>query len=124
MEKELKIFGSKLDAGHHMVGLAKGLRRRETKAEKVLRQQLRWKKLGNIKFRRQHPIGNYIADFYCSEKKIIIELDGKIHDSKENKESDKERDLNLAAYGIKTLRFKNSEIFENIEKVLQKILKQ
>ena len=66
-----------------MIGLAQNLRKNQTKAESFLWELLRRKQLNNLKFRRQHPIGDYIADFYCPEKNLVIELDGSIHDNKE-----------------------------------------
>lgn len=69
---------------------AKALRKRQTDAERLLWQQINEKKLG-VKFRRQHPISFYIVDFYCHEVKLIIELDGGIHDLKEHIENDFKR---------------------------------
>ena len=69
----------------------KELRQNQTKAEEILWFELRNNKLG-AKFKRQHSIGGYIADFYCQKHKLIIELDGEIHESKENKEYDEVRD--------------------------------
>src|SRR6266536_6063321 len=74
--------------------LAKDLRRNMTTAEKVLWIYLRQGILG-LKFRRQHPIGIYIADFYCHRVKLIIEVDGSIHDKKEVKEYDERRENDL-----------------------------
>jgi len=119
-----KTIGPKIFSGHHMLWLVKKLREKSTKAEELLREKIRWRQIWWLKFRRQHPLGNYIIDFYCVSKKLAIELDGWIHTTKDQKESDKERDKNLATHGIKTLRFKNKEIFENIENVLKKILTQ
>jgi 5-methyltetrahydrofolate--homocysteine methyltransferase/ATP-dependent helicase HrpA len=99
---------------------ARYLRKEETKAEKILWQKLRNNKLG-IKFRRQHPLDMFIIDFYAPLIKLTIELDGSIHNLKENKEYDKERRLYLESKNIKVLRFWNSEIEKDLEKVLQKI---
>jgi very-short-patch-repair endonuclease len=96
------------------------LRKTETKAEKILWKELRNKKLG-IKFRRQYPIGNYILDFYAPYIKLGIELDGKQH--LENKEYDLERSKYLKLKNIEILRFWNSEIESNLEKVLDSINK-
>jgi very-short-patch-repair endonuclease len=98
------------------------LRQVSTKAEKLLWEELRNKKLNGLKFRRQHPLGKYIADFYCHEKKLVIELDGAIHDKKENKEYDKSRTFEIEALGICVIRFKNDEVETNIDIVLSKII--
>lgn len=101
---------------------AKKLRNTVTDAEKLLWEHLKEKKLG-VKFRRQHPISSFIADFYCHEKKLIIELDGSIHNIKEIFENDLERQAAIEAFGIKVIRFKNEEIYKNIDIVLNKINK-
>jgi very-short-patch-repair endonuclease len=75
-------------------GNAKTLRQTETEAEKLLWQQLRSKKFNGLKFRRQHPIDKWIADFYCHEKKLIIELDGAVHNDVEQKKKMKEERAN------------------------------
>lgn len=74
-----------------------------------------------MKRRRQFPINRYIADFYCNESKTIIEIDGWIHNTKAQKEIDNERDQTLKHLWYKILRFKNEEIFNNLEQVLKKI---
>jgi len=99
---------------------AKQLRNRLTEPEKLLWEHLKENKLGS-KFRRQHPISFFIADFYCHEKKIIIELDGGIHDVKEILENDISRQAAIEAFGIKVIRFRNEEIYKNINVVLDKI---
>ncbi|MFA4975489.1 MAG: endonuclease domain-containing protein [Candidatus Paceibacterota bacterium] len=99
---------------------ARHLRQEETKVEKILWEKLRNRKLG-LKFRRQHPIDMYILDFYVPEIKFGIELDGSIHNIKENKEYDKERTEYLRSKNIKILRFQNSEIENNLDMVLNKI---
>ncbi|MCX6754176.1 MAG: DUF559 domain-containing protein [Candidatus Nomurabacteria bacterium] len=96
----------------------KGLRKSSTLQEFKLWFYLKNKNLG-VKFRRQQSIGPYVADFYCKEKNLIIELDGSQHI--EAKEYDKERDLYLQTLGIKVLRFWNNEIDTNLEEVLIKI---
>ncbi len=98
----------------------KELRKNPTPQEEKLWWYLKDKRLG-IKFRRQHGIGGYIVDFYCKEKNLIIELDGQVHSKKEAKEYDLVRDRFLRELGFKILRFKNSEIEENVEEVLKKI---
>lgn len=121
-EKGFKPMWIKLDSGHHMIEIARNLRKRMTDAEKFLWELLRDRQLNNLKFRRQHPLWNYIADFYCPELKLVIELDWSIHNTKEQKEIDKERDFIMREYWLTVKRFKNSEVFDDIEKVLQEII--
>ena len=82
---------------------------------------LKEKKLNNFRFRRQHPIFQFIADFYCHEVKLVVELDGGIHDSEENKKNDINRDYIMRNFEIEVLRFSNNEVYTNIELVLNKI---
>ena len=96
------------------------LRKNSTKAEEVLWFEIRNSKLG-IKFKRQHSIGGYITDFYCQKYKLIIELDGEIHNTKEVEGYDLVRDKYLTSLGFKILRIPNSEVETNIKKVLDKI---
>ncbi len=90
---------------------ARLLRKRMTKSEKMLWQELRNKKLG-FKFHRQMPFVfenyHFIADFYCSKRKLIIELDGEIHNDLEIKEYDKFRTEAFEIAGYQVIRFKNS----------------
>jgi very-short-patch-repair endonuclease len=90
-----------------------------TESEKILWEKLSGKKLEGFRFRRQHPIGRYIADFYNHEKKLIIEIDGDIHGKQ--KEYDKNRDRHLKAHGYTLIRIKNEEIKNNIESVINTI---
>jgi 5-methyltetrahydrofolate--homocysteine methyltransferase len=92
-----------------------------TTAELILWEQLKSKTLNNYKFRRQHIIGQYIADFVCLSKKLVIELDGLIHQLPENQESDEIRANWLNGQGFKVIRFKNEEVINEIDKVLEKI---
>lgn len=96
------------------------LRQRQTEAEIVMWECLRNRKLG-LKFRRQHPILNYIADFYCHEILLIIEIDGEIHDTKEHKEYDENRDLIFKENNIITLRFTNEDVRHRLKEVLDEI---
>lgn len=101
---------------------AKDLRKIMTPAEKILWEKLRGKSLSNYKFRRQHPIYKFIADFYCHELKLVIELDGEIHDSKERQEYDLGRTYELNEFGITVLRIRNEEILNSCNKAIQGIL--
>jgi len=102
----------------------KHLRQNMTEAELVLWSVLKGKKLEGRKFRRQHSIGHFIVDFYCSSEKLIIELDGKHHFTKEGREKDKERDEHLVLMNKKVLRFENKEVLNNLTEVLKRIKKE
>jgi len=101
---------------------AKELRKNMTEPEKLLWEKIRNRKLGGLKFRRQHPISMFIADFYCHEIKLVLELDGKIHDSEDNREYDEGRTAELGYLGVRVIRFTNEEIINSIDKVLSEIL--
>jgi len=100
---------------------ARDLRKKQTEAEKILWSILRGRRFKNFKFRRQHPFGRFIADFYCHKEKLIIEIDGPIHNSRNQKEYDILRTKIINQCGLKVLRFKNEEIIFNIEKVLNNL---
>ena len=100
-----------------MIEFARALRRNATEAEKRLWQHLRGKRLG-AKFRRQEPVGPYIADFLSYEIRLVIELDGGQH---ADTPSDRKRDAYLAHLGFKTLRFWNTQVFQDMDAVLSQI---
>ena len=75
----------------------------------------------NAKFRRQHPLGNYIADFYCHKHKLVIEVDGSIHNLPEVKINDIEKQLFLEERGLKVIKFTNTQVFNQLESVLRNI---
>lgn len=99
---------------------ARRLRRDQTDAEKSLWQALRSRQLSGLKFRRQHPVGPYIADFCCLECKLIIELDGGQHALETD--ADDRRSDSLAQRGYHVLRFWNHEVLTNLEGVLHRIV--
>ncbi len=103
--------------------LSKKLRQNWTKSEEILWEILRNRKLNGLKFRRQHPFWRYIVDFYSNELKLVIELDWWIHSLSKQKEYDKIRDEIISKYNVNILRVKNEELIEDIEKVINKILK-
>ena len=100
---------------------AQFLRRNETIAEKLLWEKLRNNQLEGLKFRRQHPVNIYIADFYCHKFKLIIELDGDYHNQEEQKQKDEVRTEVLRLNGLKIIRFKNEEVEQDINQVLTTI---
>lgn len=99
----------------------KALRNNATKAEKLLWKILQSSAVEGRKFRRQHSIGYYIVDFYCPEERLILEIDGDVHDVDFVKEHDIEREEHLKEMDFKVLRIRNEEIFENSDKVVEKI---
>jgi very-short-patch-repair endonuclease len=101
---------------------AQALRNAPTPAEEKLWYLLRKRRHFALKFRRQHPIGPYVADFYCHELKLIVELDGPVHDGKSQLVHDDNRDANLAEQGYTVLRFTNDKLFEDPESVLDQIM--
>ena len=107
-------------------GFAKAvrLRNRLTKSEELLWDQLRNKKLSGLKFRRQHPIHIYIADFYCHKYRLIIEIDGGYHETQTEVLRDNERTKILQEFGCEVIRFTNREVEENITWVLERISEQ
>lgn len=102
------------------IEIRKDLRKASTPQEIILWSRLRRKQLGS-KFRRQHSIGCYVVDFYCSEKRIIIEIDGCQHKEKDQEEYDSNRTKFLESLKYKVLRFWNNEIDKNLEGVILKI---
>jgi very-short-patch-repair endonuclease len=101
----------------YVVEIARKLRLEMTNAEKILWSRIGKKQLDGFRFRNQHPIGRYIADFYCHELRLIIEIDGGIHN--ERKEYDGNRDGYLQAGGYIILRFTNNKITSEIDSVLE-----
>jgi very-short-patch-repair endonuclease len=100
---------------------ARTFRSNMTKAEELLWSRVRNKQLDNYPFYRQKVIGGYIVDFYCPKGKLVVELDGNQHDNPEQKENDKVRDLFMLSQGLKTLRFRNQEVLNNINNVTKLI---
>lgn len=99
----------------------KELRNNPTKTEAKLWKALRKSQLENRKFRRQHSIENYIVDFYCPSEKLIIEVDGKVHENFINNEYDHMRSKRLNELGYRVIRFTNQDIYKNLEIVLEAI---
>ena len=117
-----------LSSKKRIVELCRELRKNCTKTEDLLWQYVRNRKLAGLKFNRQHPLvyqtinGNhffFIADFYCHEKQLVVELDGSAHNGRE--EYDANRDLVLQGLGISTLRFSNNRVETDLKTVLYEI---
>ena len=114
-----------------IIHFARDLRKNQTFAESIMWQLLRNRKIEGFKFNRQFPfkyegVGNnnykfFIADFYCNEKKLIIEIDGSSHDSEEAKINDEIRQERLESLGVRFLRFTDADVKRNMEMVLNSI---
>ncbi len=98
---------------------ARDLRKNQTDAEQKLWSKLRRRQLANFRFRRQHPVGIFIVDFFCFDAGLVVELDGSQHYEDDNVTYDRKRTEWLMDQGLSVIRFDNSEIFENIDGVLQ-----
>ncbi len=103
--------------------LRKNLRNNMPDAEIVLWSKLKGKQLNGKKFRRQYGIGTFIVDFYCSELKLAIEVDGDSHFIGDKPKLDKERQSFIESEGVRVLRFTNNEIYKNLDGVLRTIEK-
>jgi very-short-patch-repair endonuclease len=112
--EEQKVKGSK-------VSLARGLRHRQTEAEKALWARLRNRQIEGVKFRRQQPIGGYIVDFAGLECRIVVEINGGQHNECGLTEKDKERTRWLEGEGYHVLRFWNNEVLNNVDGVVEVI---
>jgi cyclase len=107
-------------AGEIIFKRAEELRKNQTADEKLLWLHLKRNKLG-VRFKRQHPIWMYIADFYCHELKLVIEVDGSIHNVKEVIENDMIRQEDIIFFGIRVVRFTNKEIRTDIVSVINRL---
>ncbi len=97
------------------------LRKTSTWAERKLWIRFRNRSFAQFKFRRQHPVGPYILDFYCASRKLAVELDGDVHAVPIRKDHDVARDAYLRSRGIRVLRIWNMEIHDNLDGVLDAI---
>ena len=109
-----------LGAECRLFEMAKILRRQETEAERLLWSRLCNKQLG-VKFRRQHPLHDYVVDFYCYSHKLVIEIDGPVHETEEAYNNDNARSRALKQFNIEVIRFTNDEVLQSIKDVLEKI---
>jgi very-short-patch-repair endonuclease len=100
---------------------ARTMRRAPTPAERVMWRLLRNRQLSGYKFRRQHPLGHYIADFYSRDAALVVELDGDSHFTPEGIEHDRIRHAYLESLDLRVLRFLNTDVFDNAEAVVELI---
>lgn len=122
LQNEVKI-PLHADAGPELFEYAKSLRSDSTKAEQLLWEELRAKRFRTLKFRRQHPIHAFIADFYCHELRLVIEVDGGYHANAEQQKLDASRSKELERLDCRIIRFSNQEVENNMQKVLEKLTK-
>ena len=108
------------DAAPNIFEKAKELRKNMTDAEELLWQRLNNNQLG-MRFRPQHPINIFIADFYCHQHKLVVEIDGGIHKHETQKEHDVGRTIELERFGITIIRFTNEQVINNIDDVARNI---
>ena len=101
--------------------LSRQLRENMTDAERHLWAKVRMKQLRGYQFYRQKPIGDYIVDFFCSEAKLVIEIDGGQHFSDETSQYDKIRDEYMNSLGLRVLRFTNTDVLTNTDGVVERI---
>lgn len=107
-----------------LVESARGLRKKQTPADDVMWELLRDRQFMGLKFRRQHQIGDYVADFFCDKHKLVIELDGAVHSEPQQAKKDKTRDSYLQSLGLTVIRLRNEEFLSNPEAALNKIIAQ
>ena len=100
---------------------ARLMRKNPTAAEKILWERLRGKQVARLRFRRQHPIGHFIVDFYCAAARLIIEIDGAIHDQPGRSEYDTERQNYLESLDARVLRFTNDQVLHATDQVVTTI---
>lgn len=105
-----------------ITGISRRLRKRSTKSEDLLWRALRGKKLGGLKFRRQHPFGPSIVDFYSHEKRLVVEIDGAAHLGENAQDRDKIRQEIIERYGVRFIRLPANEVENDLESALGKIL--
>jgi len=101
---------------------AKVLREKMTIPEKLLFERLRKNQVLGLRFKAQHPIGQFIVDFYCHQLRLVIEVDGEIHENNEAKEYDCNRSLELEKFELKVIRFKNKDIIDDTDSVIREII--
>ena len=99
----------------------RSLRKNQTEAEKALWQKLKNKQLTGYKFFRQYGIGEYIADFYCPQQKLAIQVDGSRHYSDDSQEYDELRQEYMNSLSIRTIRFNNFDVLQNMDGVISRI---
>jgi very-short-patch-repair endonuclease len=106
-------------ASEHMIGQARELRRAGTPPEQLLWLALRNGQIGGMKFRRQHPIGPYLADFFCHSARLVVEVDGMSHDDKARQDLAKTK--HIESQGLRILRVTNEDVMRDLDAVTREI---
>ncbi|MEK7632636.1 MAG: endonuclease domain-containing protein [Patescibacteria group bacterium] len=119
--RKLRVIGDRIRGLAKYVERQRDLRANETPAEKILWNLVRMRRVRGKKFRRQHGIGLYIVDLYCDEAKLVIEIDGSVHDSDAAKKYDEDREEYLRSAGYAILRIRNEEIMNSPVSVIKTI---
>ena len=113
------FFSRQKYSPEHVVELARRMRSDMTPEEETLWSRLRRRQVDGLRFRRQRPVGRYIADFYCPDLRLMIEIDGAVHHGRE--EYDRNRDEYLAGHGYRVVRFSNDDITYRLNEVIETI---
>ena len=113
-----------MDAPHRLRDAAKTLRRQMSLPEVLLWRAIKGRKLDGLHFRRQHPLGAYVLDFYCDEARLAVEVDGASHGLGNNPRKDARRDAWLAEKGIRTLRLPAVVILDDVDNATRTILRE
>jgi very-short-patch-repair endonuclease len=109
------------NASPYIIGRSRTLRKNETEAEKVFWNWVKGRQMHGYKFRRQHTLAFYVADFYCHSLQLVVEIDGEIHNHEDNRKSDIERQKAIESMGIRVIRFTNQEVLCQPEVVIEKL---
>ncbi len=118
-KRGLITSGFHLPYNPNLIGRARAMRKNPTKAEKLI--WYRCFRRFPVRVLRQRVIDNFIVDFYCPKLKLVIEIDGAIHDQEEQKLHDEQRTQFLEYYGLRVIRFKNEEVLNNWREVCKKV---
>ncbi len=119
----MRIKGTQsFGADKEIMRRAKSLRRKQTPSEERLWQVLRNGNINGSKFRRQHPLSYYIVDFYCHELKLVIEVDGDIHNEDAVKKRDKLREGSIRELGLSVIRVTNEDVYFHSDWIIKEIL--
>ncbi|MGH9444108.1 MAG: endonuclease domain-containing protein [Thermoanaerobaculia bacterium] len=120
MKRKQSFDSSPRDLWMRLKSVARDFRRKPTRAEELLWNSLRRGQLGGYKFRRQFAIGQFLVDFCCWQRRLVIELDGEIHLQAGARDAERQRFIETAGFSV--LRFTNDEVRDDRERVLEKIL--
>jgi len=114
-------FSVPVEKRRALVERARALRRQATAAERRLWERVRARQLAGVRVRRQQPIGPFIVDFFVPVAKLVIEIDGAVHDDDEQMAQDRERQRQLEAAGVRVLRFRNADVLADVEAVVARM---